>query len=412
MRKICIILACILCLPLMAEQSFTLVLDPGHGGDDPGAVGKFSKEKDLNLTLALKVGELITEKYPDVKVVYTRSTDVFIPLQQRADIANKNNADLFLSIHTNAAENKSACGVETFILGTEKMDKNLDVAMRENAVIKLEADYKETYQGFDPNSIDSYIMFELMQNAYMDQSLQFAEQVQKRFTGHLNREDRGVRQAAFWVLLKTACPSVLFEMGFISNRDEEKFLNQPASVAQMANALVNAFGAYTHREAAKQEVVKQETNKQEEPQPVVEQSQPVVEQPQPVEEPKPVVEQLQPVVEESQPAPAVSNDPIVPEEEPQTTIVPQQKTEPEQPEATVLPEPTKPRVFYAVQICASKSQIPLDDPQWKGYPCDSIHIGEWIKYYTAPGEDRAKVAEQLPELKKQFPGCWIIKVEK
>ena len=205
---------------------------------------------DLNLSLALEVGKLLKEQYPDVKVVYTRSTDVFIPLQTRADMANKNNADLFISIHTNSAESKTPSGVETFILGTDKMEANLDVAMRENAVMKLESDYKTTYQGFDPNSIDSYIMFELMQNSYMDQSLRFAEQVQRHFVGHLNREDRGVRQAAFWVLLKTACPSILFEMGFISNPEEEKFLNKGTSMNQMAQALVSAFGIYTKRQLA------------------------------------------------------------------------------------------------------------------------------------------------------------------
>ena len=243
-------------MSVWAEKQYTVVLDAGHGGKDPGAVGRFSNEKDLNLALVLKMGELINAQYPDVKVIYTRSTDVFIPLQERANIANKANADLFISIHTNSSDKKEPRGVETFILGTERMEANLDVAMRENAVIKLESDYKTTYAGFDPNSIDSYIMFELMQNSYMEQSLLFAEQVQQRFVGHLNREDRGVRQAAFWVLLKTACPSILFEMGFISNPEEERFLNQPASIAQMANALVNAFGAYTHRVAVRSEGVK------------------------------------------------------------------------------------------------------------------------------------------------------------
>ena len=253
-----------------AETNYTVVLDAGHGGKDPGAVGRFSKEKDLNLSLVLKMGELLNEQYPDVKVVYTRSTDVFIPLQTRADIANKNNADLFISIHANASPSKEAKGVETFILGTEKMEKNLDVAMRENAVMKLESDYKTTYQGFDPNSIDSYIMFELMQNSFMDQSLQFAEQVQKRFVGHLNRSDRGVQQASFWVLLKTACPSILFEMGFISNPEEERYLNQEASIAQMANALVNAFGAYTHKQAVRKENLEIDTTSAPVPAPSVE----------------------------------------------------------------------------------------------------------------------------------------------
>ena len=361
MRKyLFIILSLLLSLPFMAaDKSYTLVLDAGHGGKDPGAVGKFSYEKDLNLKLALKVGELIEEQYPEVKVVYTRSTDVFIPLQERSDIANKNNADLFLSIHANSSESKEPKGVETFILGTDKVEKNLDVAMRENAVMKLEADYKTTYQGFDPNSIDSYIMFELMQNSYMDQSLQFAEQIQKRFVGHLNRSDRGVQQASFWVLLKTACPSVLFEMGFISNPEEERFLNEDASIAQMAYALVNAFAAYTHKQAVKKETLVIESSKHAETDSIRNQVE---------------------VKTESLPI-------TTPVEEPKTT-------------------------YYAVQICAAKILLEPNDSKFKGQPCEYIRNGEWYKYYTAADTDRAKVVESQKKLKKLFPDCWIIKFEK
>ena len=359
MRKyLFIVVLSLFVLPLAAEKQYTVVLDAGHGGKDPGAVGKFSKEKDLNLKLVLKMGELINEQYPDVNVVYTRNTDVFIPLQTRADIANKNNADLFISIHTNSSENKAPRGVETFILGTDKMEKNLDVAMRENAVMKLEADYKTTYQGFDPNSIDSYIMFELMQNSYMDQSLRFAEQVQKRFVGHLNREDRGVRQAAFWVLLKTACPSILFEMGFISNPEEERFLNQPASIAQMANALVNAFGAYTHKQALIAEIAE-----------------------------------------------------VVPEETPATPVEPQPVLQQDSSKTQVRPILDH-TAYFAVQICASKTPLAPNDPKLKGQTCDYIKVGEWYKYYTAADPDRSKVQEAQKELKALFPDCWIIKVEK
>ena len=361
MRKyVFIILSFLIFLPLMAaEKPYTVVLDAGHGGKDPGAVGKFSYEKDLNLKLALAVGELINEQYPDVKVIYTRSTDVFIPLQERADIANKNSADLFLSLHANSSESKDPKGVETFILGTDRMEANLDVAMRENAVMKLEADYKTTYQGFDPNSIDSYIMFELMQNSFMDQSLLFAEQIQKRFVGHLNREDRGVRQAAFWVLLKTACPSVLFEMGFISNPQEEKFLNEDASIAQMANALVNAFGAYTHKQAVKKETLVIESSKH--------------------------IETDSTRYQVEVKTDSIPVHPVV--EEPKTT-------------------------YYAVQICAAKILIASDDPKFKGQPVEYIRNGEWYKYYTAADTDRSKVEASQKKLKKLFPDCWIIKFEK
>ena len=223
-------------------MSFTVVIDAGHGGHDTGAVGLKMKvqEKDLNLTVAKQLAAKIQAAYPEVKVVLTRDMDVFLPLQKRADIANKNHADLFISIHTNAAENRNAQGAETFILGTERMEDNLDVAMRENAVMKLEED-QTVYQGFDPNSIESYILFELMQNQYMDHSLQFAELVQSQFVGTLQRANRGVRQAAFWVLLKSACPSVLVEMGFLSNAEEEKWLASAEGKTGIVNGIFDAF---------------------------------------------------------------------------------------------------------------------------------------------------------------------------
>ena len=225
-------------------MSFTVVIDAGHGGDDFGAIGQPGvKEKDLNLTVAKQLAAQISQNYPEVNVVLTRDTDVFLPLQKRADIANKNHADLFISIHTNAAENRKACGAETFILGTDRMEDNLDVAIRENAVMKLEQD-QTVYQGFDPNSIESYIIFELMQNQYMDNSLVFAELVQNQFVGTLNRANRGVRQAAFWVLLKSACPSVLVEMGFVSNAEEERWLASTEGKTGLVNSIFNAFEKY------------------------------------------------------------------------------------------------------------------------------------------------------------------------
>ena len=226
-------------------MSFTVVIDAGHGGDDAGAIGlvKGVKEKDLNLSVAQQLAAKIRQSYPEVKVVLTRDTDVFLPLQKRADIANKSHANLFISIHTNAAENRKACGAETFILGTDRMEDNLDVAMRENAVMKLEPD-QTVYQGFDPNSIESYIIFELMQNQYMDNSLAFAELVRNQFVSVLNRANRGVRQAAFWVLLKSACPSVLVEMGFLSNAEEEKWLASDAGKNGIVNGIFTAFEKY------------------------------------------------------------------------------------------------------------------------------------------------------------------------
>lgn len=238
----------VLIFSAMSLMSFTVVIDAGHGGHDAGAIGlvKGVKEKDLNLTVAKRLATKIQQNHPDVKVVLTRETDVFLPLQQRADIANKNHADLFISIHTNAAENRKAQGAETFILGTDRMEDNLDVAMRENAVMKLEDD-QTVYQGFDPNSIESYIIFELMQNQYMDNSLVFAELVQNQFVGTLHRANRGVRQAAFWVLLQSACPSVLVEMGFVSNAEEEKWLASEDGKNSIANGIYIAFQQYYNK---------------------------------------------------------------------------------------------------------------------------------------------------------------------
>ena len=209
----------LLCITVNVN-AFVVVIDAGHGGHDSGALGKLCMEKDLNLSVAKQVGKLISENFDDVDVLYTRTTDVFITLQGRADFANKHNADLFISIHTNSANDKTAKGAETFTLGVDKMQSNLDVAMRENSVILLEDDYQTRYQGFDPNSVESYIMFEFMQDRHLDNSIQFASLIQDQFTQKLQRFDRGVKQAGFLVLHRSACPSVLVEMGFISNAEE------------------------------------------------------------------------------------------------------------------------------------------------------------------------------------------------
>jgi len=228
---------------LFAQKSFTVVIDAGHGGHDTGAEGSYSKEKNLNLSVALKLGNRIKENYPDVKVVFTRTTDVFLTLQERADIVNKNKADLFLCIHTNATGGSFAHGTETYILGLHKTQSNLEVAMSENSVMMLEDNYQTTYQGFDPNSVDSYIMFEFMQDRYLDKSLRMATLIENQFE-KANRNSRGVRQAGFWVLHKSAAPSVLIEMGFISNPTEERFLNSESGQNEITKAIFNAFEIY------------------------------------------------------------------------------------------------------------------------------------------------------------------------
>lgn len=223
--------------------SFVVALDAGHGGHDPGAVGAKSYEKQINLGVILALGDLISKNNPDVKVVYTRKTDVYLTLQERADVANSAHADLFISVHTNANNNKTASGSETYTLGLTKSKSNLDVAMRENSVILLEDDYKVKYEGFNPKSVDSYIMFECIQDKYLDKSVQIASQIQKNFVS-AGRKDRGVRQAGFWVLHKTAMPSVLVELGYISNPEEEKFLASNEGQQKMASAIYDSFDKF------------------------------------------------------------------------------------------------------------------------------------------------------------------------
>ncbi len=222
----------------------TVVIDAGHGGKDPGAVVKAAREKDITLAVALKLGKYINENCNDVKVHYTRSTDVFIPLNDRARIANEKKADLFISIHANWISKPEISGTESFVLGLHRSLDNLEVAKKENAVIVLEEDYSAKYEGFDPNSTESYIIFELMQNAYLDQSIHMASLIENQFTQRAQRTSRGVKQAGFLVLRETAMPSVLVELGFLTNAEEVKYLVSETGQNNLASALFRAFKEY------------------------------------------------------------------------------------------------------------------------------------------------------------------------
>lgn len=221
-----------------------IVIDAGHGGKDPGTVGRRSKEKDVVLSLALQVGNYIGENLPDVEVIYTRKSDVFVELKERANIANRNRADLFVSIHCNATRTSSVYGTETFVMGTKNFNANFDIVKRENAVILLEDNYEENYEGFDPQSPESYMMFNLMQKAYFANSLSLAQKVENDFATRINRSSRGVKQAPFYVLWTTSMPSVLIETGFLSNANEERFLNSDQGQAYIASGIYRAIKAY------------------------------------------------------------------------------------------------------------------------------------------------------------------------
>jgi N-acetylmuramoyl-L-alanine amidase len=235
-------------LPLFSfQKNFklrTVVIDAGHGGKDPGTLGKFTREKDIVLNIALKTGHYIQQNIPDVKVLYTRETDKYVDFQLRADVANKNKADLFISIHANSIVGAHAYGTETFIMGLHKDNSNFEVAKRENSVILMDENYKEKYENFDPNSPESYILFSLNQSAYQENSLRFAQKVEDQFKNRVGRSSRGVKQAGFLVLWMTTTPSVLIETGFLSNDKEEAFLATDNGQNLIASGIYRAFKDY------------------------------------------------------------------------------------------------------------------------------------------------------------------------
>ena len=221
-----------------------VVIDAGHGGKDPGALGRNSQEKDIVLAVALKTGKYIQNAFEDIEVIYTRTTDEFVELHKRAQIANESGADLFISIHCNSNKSSRPFGTETFVMGLHKSQDNLDVAKTENAAIYYEEDYKTQYEGFDPHSDEDYIVLSMFQSANIDQSISLSSKVQQQFTKRVGRKDRGVKQAGFWVLYKTTMPGILIELGFLSNPEEEKFLMSEKGQDYMASAIFRAFRDY------------------------------------------------------------------------------------------------------------------------------------------------------------------------
>ncbi|MCQ2334431.1 MAG: N-acetylmuramoyl-L-alanine amidase [Paludibacteraceae bacterium] len=391
-----VVLALWICsVPVMAQkkaaqkaakkQAFTVVIDAGHGGHDCGALGKKAQEKSLNLDVSLMLGQMITERYPDVNVLYTRKTDVFLTLQERANFVNNNAADLFICIHTNSAKNHSASGAETFVLGVDKMQSNLDVAMRENAVMLLENDQSQ-YEGFDPNSIDSYIMFELMQNQYIDQSLRFATLVQNEFVTKLGRADRGVRQAGFWVLHKSACPSVLIEMGFISNEEEEKYLSSAKGKQDIARAILRAFAAYKARTMAAG--ANATTDLFEETESVTSQ---------PAKDAKVDSEEAKSGKTESKDAKSGKTD------------TKDAKSATSETKVETKHANENEGLYYAVQIFASSRIIPANDATFKGLKdCQYTLDGKFYKYRYGHMATFAEAEKKMQELKALFPDCFVV----
>jgi N-acetylmuramoyl-L-alanine amidase len=237
--------------PTVAVKKYTVVIDPGHGGSDPGnlGTGRLSRtEKDISLDVALLVGEYIHNNYPEVDIVYTRKTDIFPTLARRVQIANESLADLFISIHCNANDNKAASGAETFVMGLHKSEESLRTAMRENASIYLEKDHEKNYQGFDPKNPDTYIIMSMRENAFLDKSINLAKNVQDQFRSKVGRKDRGVKQAGYYVISFTNMPSVLVELGFLTNAEEEDFLHSKEGKTYMASAIYRAFRDFKEKD--------------------------------------------------------------------------------------------------------------------------------------------------------------------
>lgn len=366
----------------------TVVIDPGHGGAKPGARGSRSYEKNITLSIAKKFGKLIQDNYPDVKVIYTRTTDVDISLAERARIANRNKADLFISIHANSHPTSSPTGVETFVMGLSESKANLEVAKKENADILLEDDYKNNadYNGFDPNSPESYVLLTMFQNAYMDKSLNFAQAIQTQYKRNLKTINRGVKQAELFVLYKTAMPSVLTEVGFISNPTEEAFMLSDEGQAKIAISLFTAFMNFKATEEGSNRVVNPKINipgykepssdKQEEskPEPTVA-SQPEPENkevseaiPEPKVEPQPEPK-LEPKVE---PKPEPKQEPKVepePKQEPKVESQPEPKQEPQvEPKQEVSPSTAPSKPTPTVELPQRPEPVAEVQPEQKPEP--------------------------------------------
>ena len=432
-KKIVLFLITICCVVVSADaanKKFTLVIDAGHGGHDAGAVGAVSKEKNLTLKFALAFGKMVERNCPDVRVIYTRKTDVFVELYKRAEIANHNKADLFISLHINALpKGRVARGFQTYTLGSSKrtgkntgVTQNLEVAKRENSVIFLEKDYKQTYHGYDPNSPESNIMFEFIQDKNMENSVELAKYMQRYVCKATGRQDMGAQQDNLAVLRLSSMPGCLIELGFISTRDEEQYMNSKAAEEAYARGIFNAFLAYRKKHdgnitipfqvepeekeivipqivpqnEVKEEPVKEKKAKEKKEEPVKVETIVVPESPEGLEQ-----IDLSPVQEVSQsalPAPTP-----VPEATPQ----PQQE-QPQQPEPVkVAPKPAGP--VFKVQIFASSVKLKANDARLKKHK-DAVFYQEGgiYKYTIGASEDYNAINRLRKELLADFPEAFII----
>jgi N-acetylmuramoyl-L-alanine amidase len=379
----------------------TVVIDPGHGGKDPGAVVGNAREKDIVLSIGLNLGKLIKERLPDVKVVYTRSTDVFIPLFERSVIANKNNADLFISIHANYCSTPSVKGTETYVLGLHRTEDNLNVAKKENSVILLEKDYTTRYEGFNPNLSESYILFELIQNTHIDQSVLFAGILQDNFKQHAQRANRDVRQAGFIVLRETAMPSVLIETGYLSNLSEANYLMTNSGRETLASSIFNSFQSYKEKYDARLNMAsgEQKTNKKEADTAVA--ANPIVEIAKD-ETPQ------QPETQEKKTKDSIDKKNklgVVKEVEPEPKPIIKQEVKPE----IVKIKTQSAEITFAIQLAASPKKIPLNSRTFKGIEdIIEMRIDQYFKYYCFRSGSLTKTKQNFPSVRTKIPDAFIV----
>jgi len=356
----------------------TVVIDAGHGGKDPGAVVGQAREKDIVLQIALKLGNYIKEKLPDVKVIYTRRTDVFVPLFERSVIANKNNADLFISIHANYCSSPSIKGTETYVLGLHRTEDNLNVAKKENSVILLEKDYTTRYEGFNPNLSESYIMFELIQNTHLDQSVVFAGILQDSFQKHAQRANRDVRQAGFLVLRETAMPGVLIETGYLSNQSESGYLMTDTGREALALSIFNSFKSYKEKFESRLNLASRGESKKES-------------------------REVSNNVPSEQQSPEINNEIPTPQHE--------AKGKKNQPVINdqVNPRVNEPvRITFAIQLSASPVKLSLKSKRFKGIEnISEIAIGGYYKYYCLETKSYSKAKQNLSTIRLKVPDAFI-----
>ena len=373
-----------------ANRNFTLVIDAGHGGHDAGARGAISMEKNINLSVALQFGRYVEKYMPEVRVIYTRKTDKFVSLIERANIANRANADLFISVHTNALPaGKIARGFETYTLGMHRAKDNLDVAMRENSVISMEKDYKQTYQGFDPKSSESYIIFEFIQGKNMERSVELARMIQRKVCDNANRPDKGVHQAGFLVLRETSMPSCLIELGFITTPDEERILNNSDRVNEIAKSIYDGFAQYRNKYDKRvtvpyrplqsgdvEELKEQESQHQVEPQ---------------------RKNEAQKKVEVLKKTEALKRTEPQKKAEVQKRVVAQKKSEP------------KDAPVFKLQIFVSDRILRKGDAHFKGETdYESFREGNLVKYTMGASSNYNEIYRLRKSLQEKFPEAFII----